>query len=302
MMIKRRWLKSAPSLPFLALLAVPALPLQAQSPTPPPQHIDISHFAKTAAQDVVIPVPSEVFNALDKLGGNPNWRGQLPKEESKTHPTLRPQIAMLLGVVIADGFIAVEAKDADRVNEVGRRVIQLASALGVEQSVKEHCNAIIDDAKGDHWPEVRGELDKTQNSVNGAMNKLNDEDAARLISIAGWLRGTDALSSLVSQDYQEDRSDLLHQPDMIVTFEQQLDAMDAKKVLSNPQVTGPARGAEKDQAAHRRAQRRADCKKGGRGDQPDFHHAGQGDRTLIVLFFPFRSRHLISALQPIPLL
>ena len=245
MMIKRPWLKSALLLPFAAALAAPAPSMQAQSSTPPPQHIDVSHFAKTAGDDVVIPVPSEVFNALDKLGGNPNWGGQLPKEESHFHPTTRPQIAMLLGIVIADGFIAVEAKDSSRVNDVGRRVIQLASALGVEQSVKEHCNAIIGAAKDDKWADVRSELDKTQSSVNGAMQKLNDGEAARLISIAGWLRGTDALSFLISKDYQPDRADLLHQPDMVTTFESQLNKMDPKKVLANPEVSALRDGLKK---------------------------------------------------------
>ena len=246
MMITRRWLNSASFLPLAAVcLAGPAASLRAQSPTPPPQHIDLSHFAKSAAQDVVIPVPSEVFNALDKLGGNPNWRGQLAAHESSVHPIQRPQIAMVLGIVIADGFVAVEAKDSDRVNDIGRRVIELAKALGVSSSVIQHCNAITDSAKGDRWSEVRSELDKTQNSVNGAMQKLDDEDAARLISIAGWLRGTDALSSLVSQDYQPDRADLLHQPDMIATFEKQLEGMDPKKVLANPQVAALREGLKK---------------------------------------------------------
>ena len=77
---------------------------------PPPQHIDTSKL-KTGVNDVVIPVPSEVFNALDKLGSNPNWGGQLHEKESKVKYMNPPQIAMLLGTIIADGFIAVEAKN-----------------------------------------------------------------------------------------------------------------------------------------------------------------------------------------------
>ncbi len=244
MMIPRRWLKSASALSLAAvsLAAGPTL-LHAQSAPPPPQHIDVSKL-KTGVNDVVIPVPSEVFNALDKLGGNPNWAGQL-HPETKIRPIKVPQIAMLMGVIIADGFIAVEAKDSTKVDEIGRRVIELSTALGVQKSVIEHCNAITEYAKADKWGEVRAELDKTQHSVNGAMISLHDQDAAELISIAGWLRGTDALSSLISQDFQPDRADLLHQPDMLETFDRQIGAMNQEKVQKNPQVAALREGLKK---------------------------------------------------------
>ena len=165
MMTPRRWLKSAPYLSLAAVsLAASASCLHAQSAPPPPQHIDVSKIV-TGVNDVVIPVPSEVFNALDKLGGNPNWAGQL-HPETKLRYTKVPQIAMLMGVIIADGFIAVEAKDSSKVDEIGRRVIELSTALGVQKSVIEHCNAITDAAKADRWADVRSELDKTQHSVN----------------------------------------------------------------------------------------------------------------------------------------
>ena len=243
MMIKRPWLKFVRLLPLAAALAASASVLYAQSSTPPPQHIDTSKL-KTGVNDVVIPVPSEVFNALDKLGGNPNWAGQLPATETKVHPTRPPQIAMVLGTVIADGFIAVEAKDSAKVDDIGRRVIDLATALSVRDSVIGHCNAITQAAKDGEWPKVRSELDKTQHSVNEAMQRLNDQDAAELISISGWLRGTEALSSLVSKDYQPDRADLLHQPDMLATFENQIGRM-TPKVLANPQVSGLREGLRK---------------------------------------------------------
>ena len=42
----------------------------------PPGHIDLSKFPATQLDDIVVPLPSEVFNVLDKLG-TPNWQEQL---------------------------------------------------------------------------------------------------------------------------------------------------------------------------------------------------------------------------------
>ena len=239
-MMKRPWLNLALSLPVAAGLLLPVLALRAQDN--PPKKIDVGHFTKNE-QDVVIPVPSEVFKALDNLGSNPNWNSVLPPV-SKGHPVLQPEIAMMLGTVIANGFVAVEAKEKNKVDEIGKKVIQLADALGVGPSVKSHCNAIIEAAKDNEWGQVRTELDKAQSSVRDAMVKLHSQDNSELVSIAGWLRGTDALTYLIKKDYKAESADLLHQPEMLNTFESQFDHMD-EKTKADPVVAELRAGLKK---------------------------------------------------------
>ena len=241
MMMTRLRLLFVPVLSLTAVLA-PVPSGLAQQP-PPPQKIDVSKL-KYSEKDVVIPVPSEIFNALDKLGGESlNWKAQV-SPDSKLKPTNPAEIAMMLGTVIANGFIAVEAKDATRVQEIGRRVIELANALGVREAVVKHCNAIIDASKLDDWGGVRAELDKAKSSVSSAMERLNSKDEAELVSITGWLRGTEAVTSLIRQDYKPDRAELLHQSDMLNTFESQFKGM-SPKVQGNHKVTDLRDGLQK---------------------------------------------------------
>ncbi len=63
-------------------------------------------------------------------------------------------------------------------------------------------------------------------------------------------------SSLISQDYKPDRADLLHQPDMLATFDRQIGAMDPKKVQANPQVAALREGLKKIKPLHRHARQR----------------------------------------------
>jgi hypothetical protein len=67
--------------------------------------------------------------------------------------------------------------------------------------------------------------------VRSAMDMLSSRDESELVSIGGWLRGTQALTSLVSRDYKADRAELLHQPELLDTFDAQLAAM-----LTNPKL------------------------------------------------------------------
>jgi len=187
-----------------------------------PQHININQLS-TTVEDVVVPLPNEIFGALNKLGGV-NWKEHVRSDKGPNF-TERPRIALLLGAVIADGFIAVQAEDAPAVKEIGQRVMTLAKGIGVGNSITPHAKAIIEAADKRNWENVRQELDRTQNSVQQAMNEVHDEKLSQLVSLGGWLRGTEVLTSVVKQHFSAGGAELLHQPDLLSYFQTRLKAM-----------------------------------------------------------------------------
>jgi hypothetical protein len=187
-----------------------------------PQRIDVSKMSKQV-ENVVVPLPNEIFGALNKLG-SVNWREYVRTEKSSNF-TERPRIALLLGTVIADGFIAVQAEDAPAVKEIGQRVLNLSKGIGVGSSITPHAKAITEAADKRKWEEVRQELDRTQSSVQAAMNEVHDEKLSQLVSLGGWLRGTQVLTSVVTKHFSADGAELLHQPDLLVHFQTQLQGM-----------------------------------------------------------------------------
>src|SRR5437763_8255414 len=187
-----------------------------------PQRIDVKQMSKKV-ENVVVPLPNEIFGALNKLGSI-NWREYVRTEKSSNF-TERPRIALLLGTVIADGFIAVQAEDAPAVKEIGQRVLNLSKGIGVGSSITPHAKAIIDAADKRKWENVRQELDRTQNSVQQAMNEVHDEKLSQLVSLGGWLRGTEVLTSIVKEHFSADGAELLHQPDLLSYFQTRLQAM-----------------------------------------------------------------------------
>src|SRR5213592_566898 len=189
---------------------------------PAPQRIDVKQMSKKV-ENVVVPLPNEIFGTLNKLG-SVNWR-EFVRTEKSSNFTERPRIALLLGTVIADGFIAVQAEDAPAVKDIGQRVLALAKGIGVGNSITPHAKAIIDAADKRNWANVRQELDRTQNSVQQAMNEVHDEKLSQLVSLGGWLRGTEVLTSVVKQHFSNDGAELLHQPDLLSYFQTRLKAM-----------------------------------------------------------------------------
>src|SRR6202165_547568 len=207
----------------IALLGVTLCADAAQAP----QRIDVKQMSKKV-ENVVVPLPNEIFGALNKLG-SVNWR-EFVRTEKSSNFTERPRIALLLGTVIADGFIAVQAEDAPAVKDIGQRVQALARGIGVERSITQHAKAIIEAADKRKWESVRQELDRTQNSVQTAMNELHDEKLSQLVSLGGWLRGTEVLTAVVTKKFSQEGAELLHQPDLLVHFQNRLQGMPEYKM------------------------------------------------------------------------
>src|ERR1700736_4366230 len=192
----------------------------------PPSHIDLSKFPATQLDDIVVPLPSEVFNVLDKLG-TPNWQEQLRNPIVKNRGE-REQIALLLGFVVAEGFGGVEAADKARVKQIGRDVLELARAIGVESTVLTRTNSIVTKADAGDWISVRRELDGALTDVKHAMIELKDAQLAHLVSLGGWLRGTEVLTAVVQKSYSSDGADLLNQPDLLRYFQERIAGMPAR--------------------------------------------------------------------------
>lgn len=209
------------SLPLLfAATALTALasvsPLSAQGATSGVQEFDPQAFPGQVVDDVVVPVPSEVFSVLDKLG-EPNWRQEirkldLPKSVDRT------KLSLMFGLVVAEGFVAVQAEDKEAVKDIGREVIDLATALGLIKAVRPHAQAILDAADKSDWPSIRKEFDQTQKTVRDTMEQMKDSDLSQCVSMGGWLRGTSSVTSVVTKNFSADRAELLNQPMLVEHF------------------------------------------------------------------------------------
>lgn len=223
-----------PMLPRLTPILICGLGLATASAQEPPRSIDLSKFPAAAVDDVVVPVPSEIFNVLDKLG-SPNWKAEMRDNLGKNTGN-RAQVALLLGTIIADGFIAVEAEDSEKVKEIGQEVLTLADAINVRKAVISRSKSITEKADAKNWPAVRSEFDGALQDVRGAMEELGDDDLAQLVSLGGWIRGTEVLTSIVGKNYTPDGAELLNQPELVNYFTRRIDNMRNSRLKKEPLV------------------------------------------------------------------
>jgi hypothetical protein len=211
-----------------------------------PARLPADQLAKAIRNDAIsIPTPGELFAALGKPG-KPNWTGQYRGPISTTYNN-RAQIALNLGGLIADGFVAVEAQDSQQVKNIGTDIIKLAKALGVSQNVLSRGNSINEFAENNEWDALQEELEATQNEVKSSMQSHRDQDLIILVSVGGWIRGTQAVSAAVMQNYDERAAKVLRQPALVSFIQSKLNDI-SPDVRNEPlikEVSGELPGIEK---------------------------------------------------------
>lgn len=220
----------------LAIVAGFSLPLVAQEEGDPeaPERIDLSNFPGEFVDQVVVPIPAEIFAVLDKLD-EPDWNNGIQIPEEVGNARERAILALTFGSLVGEGFIAVQAKSAEDIQEIGRKVLTLAQALGLAGAVRPHSLAIIEAAGEKDWDLVREELDSTQQTVRQTMDQLRDTELSGLVSLGGWLRGTHVVTHFIGEDYREDKAELLNQPALVSHFREMLDEMTGPS-KSSPQI------------------------------------------------------------------
>lgn len=228
-----------PILVFILLVMI--LPVLSQVPPPPAEQLPSQ--AK-AVKGTLVPVPQEIFLLLDKFSGAYWYAVQRPEiVRWKAHGD-QVQIALLLGVVVAEGFIATEGKDSAEVEDIGHAVLALARGLGVGGQALRRTRSVMEYAEQNNWTAARKEWGDMLSGLEKGMIALKSEPLSQLVSLGGWLRGMEALSALVIQDYSPERAELIRQTAVIDYLEKQLIGMQ-RNIGSSSAVTKMLNGIRK---------------------------------------------------------
>ena len=164
----------------------------------------------------------------------PNWQSAY-RPPIPTNFSSRVQIALNVGGLIADGYMAVEAEDSQQVKNIGKDIIALAKSLAVSDSVVARGNSIFDFAETNEWSALREELDATQNEVKLALEQHHDDDLVSMVTLGGWIRGTQVISGWISDNYTPAAAKLLRQPAIIALMRSKIGELPGK-VQSDPLI------------------------------------------------------------------
>jgi len=180
------------------------------------------------------PSIKKIFDDLNRL--RPLPYEELKRQTPEKTPTDRTKVALTVGLLLADGFFAVEAEQFYDLEPVGRSLLDHAKVLGSGTRVSSHLKSMLEKGALSDWAELKNELARTQKDVEKEMVLIRDVDAANLISLAGWLRAFEIGCAASLNPYDPEKAATLARPEIIEYFILNLETLEPR-IQGNELVT-----------------------------------------------------------------
>lgn len=201
--------------------------LQAGRPNVPDDLIDDPHVREELGINMfTAPSIKRIFDDLDKLAPLPS--DELKHEMPERMPLNRSDLALEIGFLIADGFMAVQAGQMNKIEPLAKELSRYGRALGAGERVNRHAASLLKNAQDNNIEALKKELSATQRDVETDLIHLRDVDLAHLISLGGWIRALEVGSLAVEKKYTLERAKNLYREDIADYYEGSIASLDPR--------------------------------------------------------------------------
>lgn len=209
------------------LLVLPAT-AQERPPAPIPEDLlDDPHVREELAiNEFTAPSISKLFEQLEALSPLPV--NDVARDMPARMPLDRADLSLELGFLIADGFLAVQSGNLDRVEPLAKDLSRYGKALGAGERVNRHAASLLESAEDQDVAKLKTELAATQRDVEIELCRLRDADLAHLISLGGWIRALEVASTAVTKSYTPDRGRRLMREDVADYYEYSIGSLEPR--------------------------------------------------------------------------
>ena len=157
------------------------------------------------------PSISKIFNQLDDLPAIPDEYVLRPRPEKLS--TEAGQLALEMGYLMADGFIAVRSGHMNDIKPIALDLVRYGKALGVGDKMNAHSASLLENAEKGQIEEFKKNLAATQEDVNAEFVSLRDPDLAHLLALGGWVRALEAATAAISAKFDAKQAAAVFYPD-----------------------------------------------------------------------------------------
>ncbi len=162
--------------------------------------LDESHSNQELGINVyTAPSISKIFAQLDNLPAIPEE--YVLRNRSEKMPTDTGTLALEMGYLMADGFIAVRSGHMNDIKPIALDLTRYGKAMGVGERMNMHSASLLENAEKGQLEKFKENLAATQSDVNAELTALRDPDLAHLIALGGWIRALDASAAAIENRF-----------------------------------------------------------------------------------------------------
>lgn len=174
--------------------------------------LDESHSNRELGINVyTAPSISKIFAQLDDLPTIPE--PYVLRNRPEKLPIDAGSLALEMGYLLADGFIAVRSGHMNDVKPIALDLTRYGKAMGVGDRMNVHSAALLEHAEKGQLEEFKRILTSTQSDVNGELTALRDPDLAHLLALGGWVRALDAAAAAIESKFDPRQAAAIFYPE-----------------------------------------------------------------------------------------
>ena len=177
---------------------------------------------KTAQENFSLPTPGEMLRAADGKIDIKKLTAALGDPAAVEAGSSDAALAHQLGKALADGFICLYAKDAEKLKANGKVLLEAAKELGADDAILAEGKKIGPLVEEGKWSDAFTAADTFRARLVKSLAQDGDQDIVTVASATGWLRGFGLSAGQIAQDYNGTTSRLLRQPDLAAYLAQRV--------------------------------------------------------------------------------
>lgn len=207
---------------ILGIVACPVVSIAQDPPKPtiPKELILDEHLREEyGVNQFTTPSIKKLFEELESFGSLPYEK---LKRDIPSAPRDRSLVALSLGVLITDGFLAVNADQILDLRDVGGAILKHAKILGSGKGAIRHVKNILESSALEELSTLKSELSRTQIDVEAEMVLLRDVDIAHLVGLGGWVRALQIGAHGSLDPYKPERAQKLARIELLEYFQHSL--------------------------------------------------------------------------------
>lgn len=186
--------------------------------------LDESHSNQELGINVyTAPSITKIFNQLDELPAIPE--DYVLRKRAEKLPIDAGLLAMEMGYLLADGFIAVRSGHMNDVKPIALDLTRYGNALGVGDKMNAHSASLLENAEKGQMEQFKQNLASTQSDVNAELSSLKDPDLAHLIALGGWVRALEASTAAILGKFEAEKAAIIFYPDAPAYFKEILQGL-----------------------------------------------------------------------------
>lgn len=159
----------------------------------------------------LVPLPnlSTILSGLDFLN-NADYDKAIGKDIYQADKEVY-KTSFALGVITADGVLAVKAKNKTKLMAISTAMIENSKFIGIDENILKLADELQGYVKAEDWKNLELALDKYKIDVESSLFESKRYDLFTLMQLGGWTEGLNRISYLTATNYKADKSTLVDQ-------------------------------------------------------------------------------------------